>query len=474
MNELVSAVRAFIGAQHMIRSRAPLVVAVSGGPDSLCLLHMLRELAPGLGVALHVAHLDHQIRGAESAAEARFVADLARDWGIPVTIGAIDVPAQAEQQRTNLHAAARVARYGFLAEVAQAVGAQAVAVAHHAGDQAETLLLHALRGAGSEGLSGMRSVVPWHSWAPTSDERDGALLIRPLLPLERSAIDTYCATHGLAPRYDPSNLDRSATRNRIRHELLPQLIEYNPHIVAALGRTASICADEHDYLAAALEAEWPQLATCRAAGIDIDGAVWRALHPALQRLALRQAYHMLVRGPTLTFEQVEQARALVQGGVGGLLPLPGEVMLRVGYGGSFTLGEQLPPDGPQLPEQQAALPEQGMLALGEEWVLVITPGSHPPTQQTIWQLQLDAGRLPGPLLVRRRKPGDRLRLGEGQGSRRVQDILVDAKVPRALRAAWPLVATASALIWVVGARAANEYRAGPGCSHVVTLDVVRG
>lgn len=474
MNELVSAVRAFIGAQHMLRSHAPLVVAVSGGPDSLCLLHILRELSADFGVALHVAHLDHQIRGVESAAEARFVADLARDWGVPVTIGAIDVPAQAAQQRTNLHAAARVARYGFLAEVAQAVGAQAVAVAHHAGDQAETVLLHALRGAGSEGLSGIRPVVPWHSWAPSTDEYDGALLIRPLLPLERSAIDGYCATHSLAPRYDPSNLDRSATRNRIRHELLPQLIEYNPHIVAALGRTASICADEHDYLVAALEAEWPRLVTRRAASININGAVWRTLHPALQRLALRQAYHMLMRGPTLTFEQVEQARALAQAGVGGMLPLPGGVMLRVGYSGSFTLGEQLAPDGPQLPAQQAVLPEQGMIALGEGWALVVKPGGHPPTEQTVWQLQLDAGQLPGPLLVRRRKPGDRLRLGHGQGSRRVQDILVDAKVPRALRAAWPLVATASALIWVVGARAADEYRAGPSCNQVITLDVVRG
>ena len=144
----------------MIAPGAPVVVAVSGGPDSLCLLHALTQLRDDLGVTLHVAHLDHMIRGAESADEAVFVADLAREWGLPSTVEATDVPALARAQRANLHAAARAARYSFLARVARATGAQAVAVAHHAGDQAETVLLHLLRGAGPEGLSGMRPVTP--------------------------------------------------------------------------------------------------------------------------------------------------------------------------------------------------------------------------------------------------------------------------------------------------------------------------
>src|SRR4051812_17327186 len=290
----------------MIVPGAPVVVAVSGGPDSLCLLHALAQLRDDLGVTLHIAHLDHMIRGAESAAEAMFVAELARAWGLPSTVEATDVPDRARAQRANLHAAARAARYSFLARVAHAAGAQAVAIAHHAGDQAETVLLHLLRGAGPEGLSGMRAVTPWRGWGMGDRgwEAEDALhppspiphplLIRPLLTTTRESIERYCAEHGLRPRRDPSNFDLRATRNRIRHELLPRLIEYNPHIIAALGRTADVCAGEHAFALAALEQVWPQLVHERAGAIDVDGSAWRALPVALQRLAIRRAHaHVL-------------------------------------------------------------------------------------------------------------------------------------------------------------------------------------
>src|SRR5262245_8193146 len=147
---LVIQMRDYIAAHRMIAPGELVVVAVSGGPDSLCLLHALTQLRADLGFTLHVAHLDHMIRGAQSADEAGFVSALAREWGLPFTVEAINVPALARAQRANLHAAARVARYSFLARVARFTGAQAVAVAHHAGDQAETVLLHMLRGAGPE------------------------------------------------------------------------------------------------------------------------------------------------------------------------------------------------------------------------------------------------------------------------------------------------------------------------------------
>ena len=267
VNPFLTDLRHFITAHHMIAPGALVVVAVSGGPDSLCLLHVLMQLRDDLGFTLHVAHLDHMIRGAESADEAAFVADLARAWGLPATVEATDVPALARVQRANLHAVARAARYSFLARVARATGAQAVAVAHHAGDQAETVLLHLLRGAGPAGLSGMRAVTPDREWfkienAELRIENDADTnhshfsifnsqlprLIRPLLATTRESIERYCAEHSLQPRRDQSNFDLGATRNRIRHDLLPRLIEYNPQIIAALGRTAEPITSLHRYL----------------------------------------------------------------------------------------------------------------------------------------------------------------------------------------------------------------------------------
>src|SRR5262245_19470674 len=165
MNHAVAAtVRASLLEHRMVEPGDTVVVGVSGGPDSLCLLHVLRELADELEIVLHIAHLDHMLRAAESKAEAAFVIATAHAWSLPVTVGARDVRALAASARANLHEAARAARYEFLASVAQACGARAVAVAHNADDQAETVLMHLLRGAGPAGLRGMRPVTDFGFW----------------------------------------------------------------------------------------------------------------------------------------------------------------------------------------------------------------------------------------------------------------------------------------------------------------------
>jgi tRNA(Ile)-lysidine synthetase-like protein len=455
----------------MIASGDTLLVAVSGGPDSLGLLHLLAQLRDDLGFTLHVAHLNHMLRGDESQAEAAFVAATASAWRLPVTIAAVDVYAQSQQTRTNLHHAARVARYTFLAQTAQLLAAQAVAVAHHANDQAETVLMHMLRGAGSAGLRGMRPVVPWAEWAPDQVPGGPAIapaLIRPLLQITRSEIAEYCAAHGLQPRCDPTNADTHFTRNRIRHELLPQLADYNPQIVAALGRSAAVCADEQAFIQQALAAIWPTLAHERAGAIDFAGDSWRSLHPALQRAALRQAHMLLRAEQPLGLEHVEAARAAVERGVGRRIELPGGLELTVGYGGSFTIGALLAPAGPQLVQETIALPVPGQILLDSGWTLSASYISAAVfAQSDVWQVDIDASALP--LVVRRRRPGDRLELAGGRGRRRLQDLFVDAKVPRILRSAWPLVATPTAIVWVPGLCAAEPFVARPETAQVVRM-----
>ena len=489
MNSFLTDVRDFITAHRMIEPGAPVLVAVSGGPDSLCMLHALTQLRDQLGITLHVAHLDHMIRGAESADEAVFVADLARAWGLPSTVEATDVPALARAQRANLHAAARAARYSFLARVARLIGAQAVAVAHHAGDQAETLLMHLLRGAGPDGLSGMRAVADFGFTPPGYPIDDFGLgelpnpkskianpkLIRPLLATPRESIERYCAEQSLAPRRDPSNFDLGATRNRIRHDLLPHLIEYNPHIIAALGRTAAVCAEEHAFVLAALDQIWPQLARARPGGLDINGAAWRALPIVLQRTAIRRAHaHVLAGDATLGLEHVEQARALIERGVGGRLALPGDIALTVGYAGAWTIGAAPAPAGPQLPGDELALPRAGRVPISAGWAIELIAARQPlPRPADAWEIYLDGAAIEWPLVARRRRPGDRLRPAGGRGSRRLQDLFVDARVPQALRDAWPIVATPGAIVWVAGLRAAAGYLATPESQSIIKIRIVQ-
>jgi len=186
----------YILANKLVSPGRKLLVAVSGGPDSVCLLYILMELHEQLGVGIHVAHLNHRLRGADSAADAAYVARLARRLGLPVTIGSRDVKAYSKNNRLSLEEAAREVRYSFLAEVAESVGAFRVAVGHTADDHVETVLMHLLRGSGTRGLRGL---------LPVSRRRSGGLdltVIRPLLDMTRVETTAYCRARRLKPRLD--------------------------------------------------------------------------------------------------------------------------------------------------------------------------------------------------------------------------------------------------------------------------------
>jgi tRNA(Ile)-lysidine synthetase-like protein len=230
---------------------------------------------------------------------------------------------------------------------------------------------------------------------------------------------------------------------------------------------------------AALGAAWPDLARERAGAVDFAGPAWRRLHPALQREAIRQAHARLARnadrqsGETLGLEHVEQARALIERGVGRRLDLPGGVVLTVGYGGSFTLGDPPELDGPQLLLDSVRLPDTGCVQLDAEWMLdiaLVQSASTRPAGSS--EIDLDADRIQGPLIARRRRPGDWIRLRR-RGSRRLQDLFVDLKVPRALRDAWPIVATSDAIIWVVGLRVDDTFLATPDSRRIIQIRLRR-
>lgn len=478
-DSLVARVRAFLLQHHLLRSDACLVVAVSGGPDSLCLLHVLWRLRDAGGPALHVAHLDHGFRGDQSAAEAQFVAQTAQAWQIAATVERCDVPALARATQHNKQAAARTARYSMLARVAAEARADAVAVAHHADDQAETVLMHLLRGAGPAGLRGIRPLVPWHEWCPSTVDghAQGAgprlPLVRPLLDTSRADIETYCVAYGLAPCIDPSNVQLDYTRNRIRAELVPALAPYNPQVVAALGRTAQVCADDYAYMQAQLDAQWVELAEERPDAVLLRGPAWARLHVALQRYALRRAIQHLAGDDSLSFEQLEAARHAAAREVG-TCATPGEgVLLRVEHHGVLLRRREphVAPQAaiaqavPQLAREEMPLAVPGSTPIAPAWNLEASYTSPPPAAEPRWQVALDAARLDGPLYVRHRRPGDRFRPAGGAGSKRLQDFFIDHKLPREQRAAWPMLATPVSIVWVVALRADARFLATTQTQH---------
>jgi tRNA(Ile)-lysidine synthase len=454
---LVKSVLKVIQSQGLVRTGETLVVGVSGGPDSVCLLHLLRELQEPLEIRLHVAHLNHGLRGSEADADAEYVAELARSLGLPATIQRQDVAAYRERHGGSLEEAAREVRYGFFARVAQSLGGDRVAVGHTADDQVETLLLHLIRGAGLEGLRGMAPLSLWRS----RDSSARVMVVRPLLGVRRCQTLGYCAAQGLAPREDSSNREPWARRNRIRSELLPLLRRYNPQIDAALLATARSATDELAFFQGKVLELWKGLVRETPGGISLDTKLVAQLPPALQRHLLREVVRRWWGDlRSLESSHVEAMMGvLARPGGGKQVSLPEGLTFSADYRHAFLGPGEAPQDLPPLSgKHPLAIPGETLIP-GWRVMASLLPaqaergsGGFPGSSAEGWKAYLDA-EVAGPRLwVRPRRPGDSFYPLGMAHPKKLQEFMVDEKIPRALRGRVPLVCSPAGILWVVGWR----------------------
>ncbi len=467
--DILSQVQQTIAEYEIFNPGDGVVVGVSGGPDSLCLLHLLHRLREELGITLHVAHLHHALRGEEADEDARFVERVATSWGLPSTVEKRDVPAYAEREKLAIEEAARQVRYTFLAEVAKRVGASSVAVGHNADDQVETVIMHWLRGAGTAGLRGMRPLQGWP--LPGIDLR----LVRPLLEIPREKIEAYCQEHHLKPRFDRSNLDTTYYRNRIRHELLPLLEEYNPNIREVVRRTALTIADDHDYLASQGQRTWEKVVREMEDALAFDLKAWEELHPSLQRQLLRRAIRNLRSDlRNIDWVHIEEARRAVgEKPAGTEVTLPRGLSLFRSYD-TFVIGDMIPiPEMPLIEEEmKIAVPGRTPLP---DWYLITEVLGEGGKQEALnnqepWQGYLDLDQVGQDLILRGRKPGDRFQpLGMEGRSKSLREFMIDAKIPHHIREMLPLVVSPQNIVWVAGYRIDERAQVTEGTERVLKI-----
>ena len=449
-----------------------LVVAVSGGPDSLALLHALHHLREELSLELHGAHLDHGLRGEASRADAQFVADTLRGLGLPYTLEEADVASFRRRERLSLEEAAREVRYAFLARVAAEQKADAVALGHTADDQVETVLMNMIRGAG---LTGLRGMTPATRRAFDGEE---VTLIRPLLKASRRETEAYCYALDLVPRRDDSNRSPEATRNRIRMELLPLLEGYNPSVRDALLRLSAAAARDMDYLEGEVDVVWDQVAGLDAsrdeAGVTLSRAAFSLLAPAIQSHLLRRAV-LVAKGNLEAVGQnhIDGMAHLMSGAAGRSLDLPGGIRFTVGYtDATLAHPEPGPHDPPPLGgEHELSTPGETMLpgwrVLSSLTARLTEGGTGANSACHLAYLDWDA--LGGHVWVRPRTPGDRFQpLGMAQ-AKKLQDFMVDSKIPRELRDRIPLVVSPRGIAWVVGWRIAEWAKPREGEARLLEL-----
>lgn len=471
--DLRAQVRAAILKHKLIARGELLVLGVSGGADSLVLLHALRALRDELELRLHIAHLNHQLRGPDSEEDAAFVAALAREWKIPATIQARDLAAFARAQRLSIEELARRARYAFLAEVARRESAAVIAVAHNRDDQVETVLMHFIRGAGLAGLRGMQPKIELRGASfGLAETRMSTLsplyLIRPLLDVPRADIDLYCKEHYLAPRVDRSNFDTVLFRNRLRHEALPYLEGLNPNLREVIYHSSIAIADDYDFLAPLIRNEYARVAQEQDGAIVFHRAAWSALHPAIQRGTLRIAVQRLRSElRDIGWVHIENARRLaLEKAVGAEATLPSGLMLVVGYS-NFVLADTtrgVPlPDIPLLHAKTLEVPPQGTLALPDSnWVIETEVTTQKPETPDRWTAVLDYAMCRGERALRHRRPGDRFQPAGMEGhTRSLHEFMIDEKIERTARALLPLLVVGDRIVWVCGLRVDERARVTP-------------
>ncbi len=457
---------------------ASLVVGVSGGADSSALLYSLNRLRQTLGFSLHVAHLNHDFRGEEADEDARFVAAMARELGLPFSVDKQDpIAYQREQGISSFEQGAREMRYRFLAEVAHRVGAPAVAVGHTSDDLAETVLLHIMRGSGLHGLRGMMETAPW----PWPTGLDTPVIFRPLLGVSKADSVEYCTELGRSYREDSGNLLFRFTRNRVRQQLMPLIAsDYNPRVRDALVRLANTASLDLDFMESELERVWDHLigddenAAARPASppaVSFLRQSFDRLHPAMQRLALRRAY-VTAKGDSRRLGE-SHLRSMTEFACSdrsaGNLTLPGNVTLDLSSDRISIYRTESVPDSasecpfPDLADDSPALPHNIAPANGihfygqwcvalEQLVASQIPDLRQPDDFTAY---FDPAALGSDLQVRKRLEGDRFQPLGMATMKRLHNFYIDAKVPRAWRDRVPLLVGKQGIAWVVGYRIAE-------------------
>ena len=451
----------------------PLLVGVSGGPDSLCLLDMLHKS----GYRLAAACLDHGLRP-EASQDASRVQQICERYGVSCVVKAADTRAYASQHGLSIEAAARWLRYEFLFGEAEKACAQAVLVGHTADDQAETILMNILRGAGIAGLKGMEV----RSWMPALSE--AIPLVRPLLFTWRHEVLAYCQANHLEPVMDASNASRDYFRNRIRHEVLPYLEQFQPHLREHLATMGQTLSGDHALVMVLVEAAWKEsLAEAGEGWLSFDRGKVMGLPIPIQRHLIRRAM-LSTRSALQDVEwgMIERARQ-------GIHARAATVTLHLGAGLRLVCEQNrawfaaLQADLPQggwpafRAESPALLAVPGVLPLASGWIIeaewldtYTLPGEAEMTAASPDQIWLDADALEMPLLVRMRQPGDRLRpLGMGGKRIKLSDLMINLKLPQRSRAAWPLVCAGEEIVWVVGCRGSDAARLRENTTRVIHL-----
>jgi tRNA(Ile)-lysidine synthase len=460
-SHLISRLQAFLVRNDLLQSGQKLVIAVSGGMDSMVMCHALRTLAPAWSWTLAAVHFNHHLRGTESTGDEEFVRQQCMLWGIPLYLGGQEVALWSRQEGHSLESGARILRYRFLLEVLNKLGFDRLVTGHNADDQVETVLGHMLRGSGVTGLCGI-------------PEQRGAV-VRPLLFADRKTIAQYAREHEIPFREDSSNRDQRFRRNRLRHQLIPELeIHYNNRVRQGIRRLAENMVEVEAFLVDQAEKALSECQRQQSADkiiLDLERFLpyFKVLKKYILRLCVRR----------LGYDDRILNHVMFSTILSGLERRPSSWQLHLQRDLYLWIRSDAMEVGKRfVPVQEILLPQpEKEYVLWEDWRLIISSDTvaltsicHNQDPFCVW---VDGSVLHWPLRVKSICPGDRFYPLHMQGSKSVADFFIDNKVPQSERQRIPLLWSGDRLVWVGGLRLDDRFKVTPLTTAVYQLRLVK-
>jgi len=453
-----------IEEHNLIEYGESIIVGVSGGPDSVCLLHALYSLVDKLGIRIYAVHINHMLRDEEAKQDELYVRSLCDELGIPVFVEAHDIRSISGLNRISLEEAGREIRYHVFELYANKTGATKIAVAHNKNDQVETVLMHIIRGSGLDGLIGM--------------EYKNGKIIRPLLGIKRCEIEDYCAEHMLSPRIDSSNLISLYTRNKIRIDLIPHIdTAFGTNLVDSVSRMSTLLRDDNEFIEESAENAYKQCIIKKEADfVSLDLPNFKKYPPAIKKRVVRNAIRW-IKGDLKGIEKIHVTDAVelgLYGKTGAKIHLPGEIRVSKSYEVlSFLVG-----DGHseyQRVDEPASIPgithipfsNMSVEAFIEKKVLSVEVYNnirYNSLEQCFDYEQLNKG-----IYIRNRRNGDIFAPIKSNGTKKLKEYLIDNKVPREDRDKLLLVARQNEIVWIIGHKTSDKFKVTENTKTVLRL-----
>ncbi|EQG54004.1 tRNA(Ile)-lysidine synthetase [Clostridioides difficile DA00142] len=449
-----------INKHNLIQKGDKIVLGLSGGPDSVCLLHVLNRLKKDFNIEIYAAHLNHQIRGIEAQKDALYVSKLCEDMGIIFFVKSINVPKYCENEGLSLEEGARKLRYEMFYEIKDKIKANKIPIGHNLNDQAETVMMRIMRGTGLKGLKGIDYI------------RDNCI-IRPILDVERNEIEEYCEAYNLNPRIDKTNLENIYTRNKIRLDLLPYMKDnFNSNVIESIVRMSNSLKSDNDYIEKEAEAKFREVSNIKEKGfveINLDDFV--CLHDAIKVRVLRNSIkHILGDTNFVDQRHIEDIMSLEDNSkVNKMLTLPRNIFVYRKKDSIILTNEEIVNEEIEF---YYNVPSNGFIKIKELKQIIETQVMSIDRYKSMKldnsSKGFDFNKVKGGIVIRSRRQGDKIKLA--MGSKKVKDLFIDLKIPREERCKIPIITDSEGIICVGDYKISENYKIDENTKEVLKIN----